>query len=188
MGPWRYPSVSDDPGKGGANEMNPIVRVLAPEDWPLLRTLRIRALTDSAKAFGESLENVQSRAEDQWIKDFQDVYWFALFLGVDPVGLAELNPPDGALGDSHMHIESMWVESKQRRRGLGTYLVSEIERYAREELLQTHLNLWVFDHNSQAEAFYRALGYLGPVRTKEFSLAERVEIENEYGKEIVYES
>lgn len=89
--------------------------------------------------------------------------------GTRLVGVAAVlvrNSPDFALfvRQSWAVLDNIAVSKNWRRRGVGTALIRDAERWA--EARGAHwLELGVYEFNDEARAFYAALGYL-PVSTK----------------------
>jgi putative acetyltransferase len=84
------------------------------------------------------------------------------FIGAEPVGI-------GAIVVAGAELRACYVSPSATRRGVGTALVSRIERIAREHGLD-HLEL---ESSVTAEPFYAALGY-EIVNRGEYLLAPRV--------------
>jgi ribosomal protein S18 acetylase RimI-like enzyme len=67
--------------------------------------------------------------------------------------LNERNPPRPTVG-------SMWVAPEHRSAGLGTRLINEVVRWAREELGAGELRLMVTSSNESAIRFYTRCGFV----------------------------
>ncbi|MFJ6571954.1 GNAT family N-acetyltransferase [Streptomyces sp. NPDC091292] len=94
---------------------------------------------------------------------------------------------DGALiggCDAHtwarwLHVNLLWVDARYRGTGLGTRLLADVERRARDEgdCVSARVSTWDF----QAPGFYRSLGYEAvavipdyPPGVTEFTLVKRL--------------
>ncbi len=78
--------------------------------------------------------------------------------GDDVLGMVQLELATKANALHRAEVQKLIVHSRARRRGLGTLLMTEIERVARER----ERTLLVLDtiSGSEADPFYRGLGYL----------------------------
>jgi GNAT superfamily N-acetyltransferase len=138
------------------------IRATAEDDWAPLRDISLRALAESPSAFGSTFEGERDRTEAEWRQ------WAGrgrsgrgvMFVAVDDgrlVGLAggfpEEEPPDA------VHLVSMWVEPKSRRKGVGHQLIDAVVGWARDGGASV-VNLWVTDGNDPAIALYRASGFV----------------------------
>jgi ribosomal protein S18 acetylase RimI-like enzyme len=128
---------------------------LTPPDWPVLRTLRLRALRDAPHAFLGNLNREAARSAMQWQLLLQNQTWFAAKAGGRPVGLVSSFPdPD----PGHRSIESMWVAAAFRGRGVVGALLDAVEQLAIQES-QSTLLLWVLEGNTPAADAYRRHGF-----------------------------
>jgi GNAT superfamily N-acetyltransferase len=143
-----------------ADEPGIVIRRIEADEGPLLRDLRVRSLTDSPAAFGQSLEDVLGRPDLDWhraalraSRGNGRAWLIAERIGA-PVGLVQgrRRPPDCLL------LFSMWVDPASRRRGVGEGLVGELEAWARS-WNATATVLWVLRRNVSGLGFYRRLGF-----------------------------
>ena len=128
-------------------------------DWEALRRLRLAALADAPDAFASTLEAEVAYPAEVWRQRAKGGPASANFIaregGVD-VGLAAIFTEPDASG--RMHLVSMWVDPRYRRRGVARALVAlavgwAAERQAREVIL------WVADHNTAARRLYERIGF-----------------------------
>ena len=134
---------------------------LAAADWPILRELRLAALSDSPEAFGQPLGDAAAQPDAEWISAARASSagdrraWF-LARGGDgtPIGLVQgrRRPPHDCL------VFSMWVAPSARRSGVGRALLEAIDDWARE-WGAARVVLWVVGGNHAALRFYERLGY-----------------------------
>lgn len=146
--------------KGGRlNEIS--VRRVAPDDWEVVRDLRLRALRDAPTAFVSTYEGEQGRPEAAWRERLDQPTGVTVVasLNAEPVGLAA-----GFIEDEgHVELVSMWVTPAARGHGLGGALVVEVVRWATEQDVN-EVRLWVTRGNDMAERLYSRHGF---VRTGE---------------------
>ena len=130
------------------------VRVLAPGDWHVLRTIRLRALAESPHAFTSHYHRESRWNEHQWRRCLDSAHWIVAVEGDQLIGLA-------GLVDCHpeqQHIESIWVAPTHRNRGVFRSLLDDLIEIARRAGL-TDLWLWVLEDNVCARSAYERLGF-----------------------------
>ena len=127
-----------------------------PQDWAILRDLRLRALSDSPSAFASTYERERTLTDDEWRERLIRKGRVSLiaFWGDQPVGIAGgfVEYPGCA------QVVSMWVVPDARGRGVGDALVDEVLRWARE-LDVAEVRLWVTGGNDVAERLYARHGF-----------------------------
>ncbi len=137
------------------------VRPAGPDDWEMVRDLRLAALRDAPPAFESTYEGERDRAEVAWRAWLDRPTGTLVVASMDglPVGLA-----GGYIEDAgHVELVSMWVRPEARGRGIGAALVMELARWAREQAAPA-IRLWVTRDNEVAERLYSRQGF---VRTGE---------------------
>jgi len=128
-------------------------------DWEALRQLRLRALADAPDAFASTLEEEVAFPAEVWRRRAEGGPESANFIaregGVD-VGLAAVFAEPEVPG--RMHLVSMWVDPRYRRRGVARALVDQAVRWAAERRAREVI-LWVADQNTAAHRLYERLGF-----------------------------
>jgi ribosomal protein S18 acetylase RimI-like enzyme len=128
-------------------------------DWEALRQLRLRALADAPDAFASTLERAAAFPAEVWRQWAEGGPASASFIagegGVD-VGLAAVFAEPDVPG--RMHLVSMWVDPRYRRRGVARALVAQAVRWAAERRAGEVI-LWVADQNTAARRLYEQLGF-----------------------------
>jgi GNAT superfamily N-acetyltransferase len=137
------------------------VRRVGPDDWELVRDLRLRALRDTPAAFESRYEDEQHRPEAGWRE------WLERPTGISAVASLD-GQAAGLVGGfieeaGHVELVSMWVVPTVRGHGVGRALVEEVVRWAREQDVN-EVRLWVTRGNDVAERLYSRHGF---VRTGE---------------------
>jgi GNAT superfamily N-acetyltransferase len=136
-----------DPVHGGIT-----VRGFTPDEWELLRTLRLRSLLESPAAFASTYEEEAALPEHVWRQR-------ASMLGVafcdgQPVGLVGVIESEAQTPE----LIAMWVTPGVRGRGVGAALVKWALARTRE-MRHTAVELWVADDNEAAERLYSSHGF-----------------------------
>lgn len=127
-------------------------------DEPLLRELRIAALTDSPRAFSSTLERELNRTAENWRTwlTAPSVTFILESAQREPRGIVA-----GALENSDPSIAnlmSMWVHPSHRGTGAAAQLIASIQRWA-AELRVREVRLLVNESNPVARACYERAGF-----------------------------
>jgi len=135
------------------------VRRLQPEDYQLIRTIRLRSLTLEPTAFGSTLEREAMFSDDDWRQRLAPDA-SPHFVTVDddgvPTGMVV-----GAVDSEHprvAHLFAMWVDGHARGSGAADVLVGEVKRWAAAQGC-AELQLRVTEGNTRAERMYRRHGF-----------------------------
>ncbi len=137
--------------------MTPAVRRLGPEDWALLKRVRLTALAQAPEAFYSTLAQEEHRTQAEWRASAGQLSWFAA-LDADsaPAGLVAVlhgGPPPG-----DAMLVSMWTAPAHRGSGLAADLVTAALAAAREAG-EDRLTLWVYEGNARAIRAYQRWGF-----------------------------
>lgn len=131
-----------------------MVREMGPEEWRVVRDIRLAALREAPKAFGSTYEREIAFGEEDWRRRFRpdSVTYVAYLPDVGPAGIA------GGLGDQERVVElvSMWVAPAARGHGVGEALVSAVAGWATGK----DVHLWVTEGNTVARALYERCGFV----------------------------
>jgi GNAT superfamily N-acetyltransferase len=109
------------------------IRPFAPTEWPLWRTLRLRALADSPDSFCTTLADAQARTDDTWAALLADASSSPRQLpllalsGDQPAGLAWAQQDGDAVW-----LYQVWVAPEHRGRGIAQALLTRAIEWARE--------------------------------------------------------
>jgi predicted GNAT family acetyltransferase len=134
------------PGEGA-------LRRLSPDDWAVLRDVRLRALADSPDAFGSTLDRERPFDEKEWRRRLVRPVWVAE-VGGRPVAMAGAFSNDGAL-----QVWGMWTDPDHRGRGHARALLDALvgDAVTDGRPVALHVNT----ANSGARAFYEGYGFVG---------------------------
>ncbi len=153
------------------------VRKAVSGDEPILRRLRLAAMTDSPEAFGSSYEREAARTSDDWAR------WIAngsTFLAEStagvPNGLAAAIPDrdDRAV----VHLMAMWVGPDARGTGAADALIAAVVRWARAHGART-VRLAVEKQNARARRVYARNGFAATGRETAGTRPGMIEVEME---------
>jgi GNAT superfamily N-acetyltransferase len=133
-----------------------VVREISPDDWELLRKVRLAALLDAPYAFGSSYAREAPFTREQWLAriNARSVTFFAhLPQAPEPAGLAGVYVEDGI-----PDLVSMWVRPSARGNGVGEALVTAAADWVRSRGHDAVL-LWVTESNTPARLLYQRCGF-----------------------------
>jgi ribosomal protein S18 acetylase RimI-like enzyme len=160
-----------------------IVRVgrAQPDDWALVRDVRLAALADAPDAFASTLAEERGQPEAEWRDRVSALPWFLGFQEDQPAGLIAALPPD-AVPDQVWHLVSMWVRPDARGGGLADLLVGAVIEHVRQAGAD-RVTLWVEVGNDRARGFYRRLGFTPTGRRQLYPRAGAADLdEEEFGR------
>lgn len=145
------------------------VDVATPENWQVVRHLRLAALADEPDAFGSTLDEEIERPEHAWRERLvapTAATLVAHVVGEDgesrPAGVVMIAPAFGA--PQHAGIYGVWVAPSARGRGVGDALMAAALEHARRAG-HSRAVLDVGDHNAPAQALYARHGFQPTGRT-----------------------
>ena len=138
------------------------VRRVRADEGPVLKAVRLAALSESPSAFGSSHAAEVDQSDDHWVSRASlgasgrhSVTFFAV-VDQSVVGIVGgyRSDPDG----SSIELVSMWVSPAHRRAGLAAMLVQAVVAWA-SETDATSVDLWVTRGNDAAVRLYEAAGF-----------------------------
>jgi GNAT superfamily N-acetyltransferase len=132
-----------------------VIRRLGADDGETLRSLRLKALTDSPRAFLGDLDEEAARPLEQWRGAAAGGVWFAAFVDGVPAGLVAAVFD---LASRQHYVESMWVLPQLRGRGVATALLRAVEHYVLGQG-GAAVRLWVLNGNRSAANTYLHYGF-----------------------------
>jgi GNAT superfamily N-acetyltransferase len=129
------------------------VRRAVPGDEPILRWLRLEALTDAPQAFGSTLERERARPPEDWQRWIDPGPMWLLEDDDTPLGLAGVVTP----ADGPAELVAVWVHEQARGSGGADVLVQAAVDWAAAE--GHELSLYVTEGNERAARFYERMGF-----------------------------
>ena len=126
-----------------------------PDDWPLVKDIRLRALADAPDAFGMTLAQSAAQPDEEWRERLS---------GPSPTVLALDDGRPVAMGGGFLVPDSdvamvwgMWTEPAARGRGLGRRILATVVDWAHGAGRTPYLH--VTEGNEVARAAYVAAGF-----------------------------
>lgn len=142
--------------------MEAAVRRVRTGEGPLLKSVRLSALTDSPWAFGSSYAAEADQPDEFWTDRAlhgaageRSVTFFAV-VDESVVGLVSAYRPDPA--GLRAELVSMWVSPAHRRAGVAVELVTAVVSWAHQTGMAT-VELWVTRGNDAAVHLYETAGF-----------------------------
>ncbi|HET7247045.1 MAG TPA: GNAT family N-acetyltransferase [Streptosporangiaceae bacterium] len=138
------------------------VDVLAEDDWPRLRDIRLKALNTDPTVFLASHENEATFAEQQWRQEFARGEWHVMVA----IGRLRRGRYVGLVGVTRLpetssrecYLEYLWVAPRVRRRGVAsTLLRAVLDRLYRSDVHTVWL--YILDGNEPARRLYQRFGF-----------------------------
>lgn len=125
-------------------------------DEPILREVRLQALSDAPDAFGSTYERELARTKSDWQRWMSPGASFILY---DPAGARGMV---AALRDEAdpavVHLMAMWVHPEIRGSGGAAELVAALVAWAHSEAARC-VRLKVIKGNERARRFYGRMGF-----------------------------
>lgn len=141
------------------------IQEAAPEDWEIMRDVRLDALRDAPDAFGSTYAREAAFTEAEWRGRFHDrgVTFFAYLGGAagpaEPAGISGVIDVEGPA-----ELVSMWVRPSARGQKVSEPLISACTAWAADRG-HRELFLWVADSNPVARTLYDRHGFTPTGRT-----------------------
>jgi GNAT superfamily N-acetyltransferase len=133
-----------------------VVREALPDDWQVLRDLRLRSLQESPDAFGSTYEREAAFTEAEWRGRLSGQTGTSVLAWVDgtPVGIG-----GGYLAEEGwLQIVAMWTEPGLRGRGVGPAVLTSLVSWADARGLRVRLD--VEADNAGARRVYERAGFV----------------------------
>jgi GNAT superfamily N-acetyltransferase len=132
------------------------VELLAPDEWQRLRSVRLRALTESGYAFGGTYEAENAEDESSWRLKFEKNDFLIASVNGEDAAMLYIEILKGDFGAT-CWIGGCWSDPKFRGKGLMRALFTYIDRQDKDWKIQ---GLGVWTDNFSAIAAYEKLGFV----------------------------
>jgi ribosomal protein S18 acetylase RimI-like enzyme len=140
----------------------PVITQLAPDQWAVLRDIRLEALQDSPDSFLATYDGEKSFGERRWRAEFARGGWNVGFRGDQAVSLLGTTRERHSPADL-CYLEYMWVAPHCRRSGVALRMLAVVLDRLRSSGIRTVL-LWILDGNDVAVQLYKRVGFVGTDR------------------------
>ena len=133
-----------------------MIRRITGDDWRLLRSARLTALSDAPYAFGSSHAAEAGLDEAEWRSRATRLVWFIALEEDAPIGVVGGTTVDRPLARI---LFAMWTHERARGTGVAQELVAAVRDWAKADGAE-ELILWNADGNERAQRFYQRLGFV----------------------------
>jgi len=159
------------------------VRVAQPDEWAVVRDVRLAALAEAPDAFASTLSRETGQAEASWRSRIAARPWFLAWLAGRPAGLVAMFPEQAPLTGPNSappdwHLVSMWVRPEARGEGVAGRLVRAVLAHARAAGA-AQVTWWVAIGNDRARAFYQRMGFVPTGRRQMYPRAGTTDLDEE---------
>jgi GNAT superfamily N-acetyltransferase len=141
------------------------VRRLGPDDYELVRTIRLRCLREEPAAFGSTYEREVAFTDAVWIDRLRpdgNPHYLAEAPDGTPAGIAAGVPDDEAPDTAN--LVAMWVDPRARGTGAADELIAAVIRWAGGAGYRA-ISLHATEGNVRAERAYQRHGFQRTGRT-----------------------
>jgi len=138
-----------------------VIREARPDDWQLLRDVRLRALADAPYAFLTTLEQASQRSDDDWREWAAPDVSRTAFVAEGHGRFEGMVAGFVADEPETVHLVAMWVDPAARGTGVAAQLVEAVVEWARARgAARVVLN--VEEGNDRALRLYERCGFSVP--------------------------
>lgn len=137
-------------------------RRVRPEDWRMLKELRLRALADAPYAFAETAADARQLPDSQWQSrtarnsEGNNSTCVVAFDGQDAIGMAASF--FGGDNAAQAHLVAMWVAEEHRATRVAACILGDIVAWARAAGA-TEIDAGISTGNARARRFYEKQGF-----------------------------
>jgi len=140
----------------------PHIKLLVPDEWRVLRDMRLEALSESPNSFLATYEKEETFGELQWRAEFGRGDWTISIEDDERAAIVGCTRETGA-PDHERYLEYLWVAPQWRNKGVARTLVTAVLVRLRRSGVRTAY-LWVMDGNDAAVRLYKSVGFVSSNR------------------------
>jgi ribosomal protein S18 acetylase RimI-like enzyme len=159
------------------------VRLAQPDEWGVVRDVRLAALADAPDAFASTVGREAGQTEAEWRSRIAVSPWFLAWHEGQPAGLVAMFPEQTAFPEQsptppNWHLVSMWVQPEARGVGVADRLVTAVLEHA-QAAGAAQVTLWVVIGNDRARSFYQRMGFVPTGRRQMYPRAGTTDLDEE---------
>lgn len=180
----KFPGRSSEPraGREPSPERGGLEVVeLTTNDWQELRELRLQALKNAPRAFGQTLEEARSLDESEWKQRFITGRYFCVREGGKLVGMLCAARERGEKVQHVLNVYSVYVAPEARGRGVARAMFDKVMSEYMDGSTRK-IRLRVAADNEEARGLYESIGF-----QQVGLLKDELHVDDEYVDEIVME-
>ncbi len=136
----------------------PHIKLLVPDEWRVLRDMRLAALRESPHSFLSTYEKEKAFDEPKWRAEFGRGDWAVSVHDGEPAGIVGCTRESGT-PIHECYLEYIWVAPRWRNRGVARYMLTAVLDRLRKSGVRTAY-LWVLDGNDAAVRLYKGVGFI----------------------------
>ena len=136
----------------------PYIKQLVPDEWPVLRDMRLAALRESPHSFLSTYEKEEAFDEPKWRAEFGRGDWTVSLQDDEPAGIVGCTREVGAPAYER-YLEYIWVAPRWRNTGVARHMLTVVLDRLRASGVRTAY-LWVLDGNDAAVRLYKGVGFI----------------------------
>ncbi len=147
------------------------IKPILPQDWRVLKDVRLRALADAPEAFGTTLAQAQAYSEAEWqararrFSGSPPAAGCLAFVEGVPCGMASAFP--SAENTRAAELTAFWVAPEARGQGVAEAMVALLVEWAAAQGFAV-LEAGVVEDNHRAIAFYKRFGFVETGQSEPF--------------------
>lgn len=134
-----------------------MIREIGPDDYDIVKALRLEALASSPEAFGTSEEEERLQTREVFTDSFKTGRVFGYFDGERLCGTAGYYTFRLAKMSHRCQLFGVYVTPDYRGRNIAAMLINKVCDEAAKSMQQIHLNVWT--KNEPAMRLYEKLGF-----------------------------
>ncbi|HUB39645.1 MAG TPA: GNAT family N-acetyltransferase [Streptosporangiaceae bacterium] len=142
----------------------PDIKLLVPDEWLLLRDIRLAALHDSPHSFLSSYQVEEAFDEPRWRAEFDRGEWTISMEGEQNSGIVGCTR-EASTPAYECYLEYIWVAPEWRNKGVAHNMLTVVLDRLRESGVRTAY-LWVLDGNDAAVRLYKSVGFISSERSQ----------------------
>ncbi len=138
------------------------IKPILPEDWRVLKDVRLRALADAPEAFGTTLAQAQAYSNAEWqararrFSELPPATGCLAFVDGMPCGMASAFP--SAENTHAAELTAFWAAPEQRGQGVADAMAAFAAAWALAQGFAV-LEATVVEDNHRAIVFYKKVGF-----------------------------
>jgi ribosomal protein S18 acetylase RimI-like enzyme len=136
----------------------PHIKQLVPDEWQVLRDMRLAALRESPHSFLSTYEKEKAFDEPKWRAEFDRGDWNVSVQDSESAGIVGCTR-EAETPIHECYLEYIWVVPHWRNKGVAHHMLTDVLARLRRSGVRTAY-LWVLDGNDAAVQLYKGVGFI----------------------------